>query len=89
MVSGWSISAVNAFRKKHDLTRRQMQTIEHDARKVLTDSFTGLQRHDLVARQLSRLELIAEKAMETNAMSTAQACVATILKTTGADKPED
>ena len=66
-----------------------MSNIEADARKVLTDSFKGLQRQDLVARQLHRLEMIAKKAVETNAHSTAMACTATIFKTTGCDKPEE
>lgn len=89
MIEGWSIKAVNDFRKLHKLTRAQMKHLEADARKVLADSFTGVQRQDLVARQLHRLELIAQSAMETNAHSTAQACVTTVLKVTGCDRPEE
>jgi len=89
LVRGWHMERINAFRRKHDLTRRQMESLEHDANKVLRGTFEKVNREDLVARQLHRLERIAEMAVEQNAMSTAQACVASILKTTGADKPEE
>ena len=39
-----------------------MQLLEMDARKVLTDSYAGVQRQDLVARQLSRLGADRQKA---------------------------
>jgi hypothetical protein len=88
-VKGWSFIAARRFREAHGLTISQMKHLEADASKILRNAYEGVNREDLVARQLHRLEHIAEKAAEVNAHSTAMACVTTILKTVGADKPEE
>jgi hypothetical protein len=93
MIKGWSLIARNEHRRKlekeYDMTKDMFAKLERDAQKVLTDSWDQVTRQDLVARNLHRLEFIAQEAIRYRQMSVAQACIQSMNRAVGADRPAE
>ena len=95
MVRGWSILDRGWFwkeriEKDYDgiITREDFKEIEKAARAIIREHWEDVSREDLVAQSLQKLEYIAKESIKYKQMSTAQACIATMLKATGADAPK-
>jgi hypothetical protein len=93
MVLGWSYINRNEWRRKYekeyDMTQDMFRNLEEDAKGVLTASWDNVSRQDLVARNLHRLEYIARESMRYKQLSVAQAAIATMNRSVGADRPAD
>ena len=93
MVLGWSYINRNEWRRKyekeHGIPESVFKNIERDAKDTLTASWDQVSRQDLVARNLHRLEYIAREATKYKQLSVAQAAIATMNRSVGADRPAD